>query len=177
MNNELTGTVKALFDEYKKAIAELIVVVKPLSKDEIMLIRDDKTDDVNCRSIQTILTHVIYAGDGYITYIENHTGHKKERPPKIFFENVNSYIAELNRMLEYSESFFVSDPIIQIEETDNSKKINTSWGQQYDIEQLVEHAIVHVLKHRRQIQNFIRQPSEQLPQQSKVVNSGQQIEK
>jgi uncharacterized damage-inducible protein DinB len=162
MNNELSGTVKALLDEYKKAIDELIAVVKPLSSNEIMLIRDDRTTDTNCRSIQTILTHVIYAGEGYITYIENHAGFKKERPPKIFFENVDPYIEELNRMFEYSENFFVNNPSIQTEETDNSKKISASWGQQYDIEQLVEHAIVHVLKHRRQIQNFIRQPKEKL---------------
>ena len=103
------------------------------------------------RSIQTILTHVVYAGGGYITFIENHTGYKKERPPKIFFENVNPYIEELNRMLDYTENFFVNNLSIQVEETDNSKKINTSWGQRYDIEQLMEHAIVHILRHRRQL--------------------------
>jgi hypothetical protein len=30
----------------------------------------------------------------------------------------------------------------------------TSWGQLYDIEQLMEHAIVHVLRHRRQIEQY-----------------------
>jgi hypothetical protein len=33
--------------------------------------------------------------------------------------------------------------------------INSGWGVTYDAEQLLEHAIVHVLRHRRQIEKFI----------------------
>ncbi|HEY5122872.1 MAG TPA: hypothetical protein VIK14_03975, partial [Ignavibacteria bacterium] len=50
---------------------------------------------------------------------------------------------------------------LTIEQTDNSKKMNVGWGQQYDIEQLLEHAIVHILRHRRQIENFIKKQNEQ----------------
>jgi hypothetical protein len=32
---------------------------------------------------------------------------------------------------------------------------NTAWGQVYDFEQFMEHAIVHVLRHRRQIERFL----------------------
>jgi hypothetical protein len=31
----------------------------------------------------------------------------------------------------------------------------TGWGQHYDIEQMMEHAIVHVLRHRRQVEKFV----------------------
>src|SRR6478609_9075044 len=87
MPNELTGTIKALLDEYKKAINELIAVIKPLGTKEILVIRDDKTTDENCRSIQTILTHVVYAGYGYTNFIDKNLGSKKERRPKKIFEN------------------------------------------------------------------------------------------
>ena len=33
--------------------------------------------------------------------------------------------------------------------------INAGWGPTYDVEQLLEHAIVHVLRHRRQIEKFM----------------------
>ena len=33
--------------------------------------------------------------------------------------------------------------------------IKTEWGQEYDFEQLLEHAIVHILRHRRQIERFL----------------------
>lgn len=42
-----------------------------------------------------------------------------------------------------------------MEEFDQAKKINTKWGQQYDVEQMLEHAIVHILRHRRQIKNAL----------------------
>lgn len=33
-------------------------------------------------------------------------------------------------------------------------KIDTRWKVTYDFEQLLEHAIVHILRHRRQVENF-----------------------
>lgn len=155
MKNELTGTIRALLDEYKKAINELIAVIKPLGSDEILVIRDDKTSDQNCRSVQTILTHVVYAGYGYTNFIDKHLGSKKERRPKKFFENADEYIEDLNGMFDYCVNFFMDHPRIELEEYDPSKKILTNWGQVYDVDQLMEHAIVHVLKHRRQIQRFL----------------------
>ena len=44
---------------------------------------------------------------------------------------------------------------MNLEESDNIKKLTTRWGQMYNIEQLLEHAIVHVLRHRRQIERFL----------------------
>jgi hypothetical protein len=35
--------------------------------------------------------------------------------------------------------------------------INSRWGTVYDLEGLLEHAIVHLLRHRRQIEKFIWQ--------------------
>ena len=43
---------------------------------------------------------------------------------------------------------------MELEQPDNSLKIKSGWGQSYDIEQMTEHAIVHVLRHRRQIEKF-----------------------
>ena len=155
MPNELTGTIKALLDEYKKAINELIAVIKPLGTKDLLSIRDEKTTDGNCRSVQTILTHVVYAGYGYTNFIENHIGNRKERRSKHLFENADEYIEDLNGMFDYCEDFFIAHPDIQLEEYDPSKKILTHWGQVYDLDQMMEHAIVHVLKHRRQIQRFL----------------------
>ena len=43
----------------------------------------------------------------------------------------------------------------ELEEPANDKKMLVSWGQLYDIEQLMEHAIVHILRHRRQVERFM----------------------
>ncbi len=37
----------------------------------------------------------------------------------------------------------------------SSTFIKAGWGPTYDVEQLLEHAIVHVLRHRRQIEKFM----------------------
>lgn len=60
----------------------------------------------------------------------------------------------LEEMFDYNEELFADYPHLKITEYDITKKINVRWGQQYDIEQLFEHAIVHVLRHRRQIEKF-----------------------
>ena len=42
---------------------------------------------------------------------------------------------------------------------DEIKRITmpTGWGVTYNLEQLLEHAIVHILRHRRQIEKFMLQ--------------------
>jgi len=163
MKTELHGTIRALLDEYKRAIDELASVIRPLSSRTLLRVVDDKTTDANCRSVQTILTHVIFAGHTYTVYMENHIGHKKERPPKAYFETADEYVEALHRMFDYCKNFFIENPSIQLEESDQSKKITTSWKQQYDPEQLMEHAVVHVLKHRRQIERFVTVPDSAHP--------------
>lgn len=153
---ELIGSVDALLAEYRKAINELICVIEPISEKQLSFVIDHTTTDEDCKSIQTILTHVICSGYGYIIYIENYLGTNKPRLDKITYENVNNYIEQLNLMFEYSLNFFQENSNLEIEQLDNTKKINVNWGQQYDIEQLVEHAIVHILRHRRQIEKFIK---------------------
>jgi len=59
-------------------------------------------------------------------------------------------------MFRYNESLFQDYPNLKLEEMDSSKKMTVRWGQQYDVEHLLEHAIVHILRHRRQIQKFIQ---------------------
>ena len=157
MDNKLTGTTKSLLDEYRKAIEELIGVITPLTKEEIICVRDNNTEDPNCTSIQTILTHVVYAGYAYMVFIENHAGKISERQPKKYFEDAIDYTKALKAMFEYSKNFFIDHASLPLQEEHGHKKILTNWGQEYDVEQMMEHAIVHVLKHRRQVQRMLEQ--------------------
>ena len=92
---------------------------------------------------------------GTITrYSSGYSAYLKRKAIKKF-NTVDEYVEDLNGMLEYCRNFFAENPGIELEEYDPSKKILTHWGQVYDIDQLMEHAIVHVLKHRRQIQRFL----------------------
>lgn len=65
------------------------------------------------------------------------------------------YTLELIQMFKYNEKLFDKHPNLTLKETKQEKKMLVKWGQYYDIEQLVEHAIVHILRHRRQIERFL----------------------
>jgi chromosomal replication initiation ATPase DnaA len=58
-------------------------------------------------------------------------------------------------MFEYNAQLFQDYPNLKLEEYETALKIQVRWGQLYDIEQLMEHAIVHILRHRRQIERFL----------------------
>lgn len=150
----INGAVGALLDEYEKAIEELKFVIQALSNDELSQIVDNKTKDEDCRSIQTILTHVVSAGYTYVVEIRKWCGETIDYRDKVSLTTAKEYQTALDMMFAYNESLFEDYPKLKLEEMDNSKKMKVRWGQQYDVEQLIEHAIVHVLRHRRQIEKL-----------------------
>lgn len=154
--NELTGAKKALLDEYKRAINDLVKVIEPLSNDALTMMRDYKTSDPDCQSIQTVLTHLVNSGYGYTVYMENHIGEKTVRPEKHNSDTPPQYIERLWAMFDYCAAFFKRHPHLVLDEVNEKNKILTNWGQTFDMDQLMEHAIVHILRHRRQIENFLK---------------------
>ena len=150
------GAIGALLDIYGQAINGLIDVIEGVSDDNLIVITDAQAADENCRSVQTILSHVVHSGYGYATSIHNSKGHALQRPLKIFYLSVTEYVDGLKAVLAYTESVFKELDDTDLEQHDDLLKIKTGWGQLYDIEQLMEHAIVHILRHKRQIENIKR---------------------
>lgn len=150
-----TGSHGALLDEYEKALEELIELISKISNEELMVIIDHKTKDEDCRSIQTILSHVVSSGYTYAISIRNHLGESLKYVEPIILNNNQEYIQSLKKMMNYTIKMMDDYPDMILEETDNDKKLITRWGQMYTIEQLLEHAIVHILRHRRQIERFL----------------------
>ncbi|OQP59723.1 damage-inducible protein DinB [Niastella vici] len=149
-----TGAIGALLDEYERAISDLKRVIAPVSDRELVAIVDPHTNDDNCRSIQTILTHVVHSGYGYATSIYNLKGYNKVRPEKKGCLTIAEYLTELDGVIVFTENVFGEFTDNDLEEFNNDKKIKAGWGQVYDIEQMMEHAIVHILRHRRQLEKF-----------------------
>lgn len=149
------GAIGALLDEYEKALVELQQTIKPLTTIELTTIVDRETKDEDCRSIQSILSHVIRSGYGYIVYLRKSLGEELSFPKRITLDTPDAYHDALNKMFDYNLQFFIDYPNFELEEYDLDKKIKTNWGQSYDGDQILEHAIVHILRHRRQIERFI----------------------
>ena len=148
------GAVGALLDEYERAIEELKKLIEPIPDQDLTLILDPNTDDENCKSLQTILTHVVYAGFGYATIIHNSKGHQQGRPDKAYHLRIQDYIRDLEDVFTFTENVFRDIQDGELLRYEESLKIKTRWGQSYDIEQLIEHAIVHILRHRRQTERL-----------------------
>lgn len=148
------NAVHSLLAEYKKAINELQLVIQDISNTNLVFVIDNETQNSNCKSIQTILTHVISSGYSYCIYILNYKNFNSKQPEKVNRLSIVEYTRDLDDVLEFTYNTFANLSDDDLEELDNTKKIITSWNQLYDIEQLMEHAIVHVLRHRRQIEKF-----------------------
>lgn len=148
------GAIGAMLDEYEKAIAELKEVIGSISDSALTVIIDPQTPDDNCRSIQAILSHVVSAGYGYATSIHNLKEHNRERPARIFRTTIKDYLDDLTAVFAFTEDVFREFSDAETEQLDDSLKIKAGWGQLYDIEQMMEHAIVHILRHRRQIEKI-----------------------
>lgn len=146
-----TGATGALLDEYQKAIRELQQVLATLPDTLLTEIIDMVTADENCRSLQSILTHVVHAGFGYAVSIHNLKGAAVQRPEKAVRSSFQQYTEDLDKVFTFTELVLSNMQDEELEVFDTARKIHSGWGQVYDPEQMMEHAIVHILRHRRQI--------------------------
>jgi uncharacterized damage-inducible protein DinB len=146
------GFIGALMDEYERAAGELIAIIEGLSDEEYEIVRDTQTLDEDLRSIQGILSHVVRAGYGHAGMLRNTWGLERirwnETVPR---GDARSRVAE---MLAYTSATFNGKWDISEDEAE-AMRIQSGWGTVYDLEQLLEHAVVHMLRHRRQIERFL----------------------
>ncbi len=147
-----TGAIGALMDEYERAAVDFKSVIEKLSQDNFVKIYDPNTFDEDCRSIITITKHVVAAGYRYGNQIRIFLG-LVPIIPEYKIETSRDAIRALDKVLIFTANTIeghwnmTDDQII-------ATRQETKWGL-YDIEMMFEHAIVHLLRHRRQIEKFL----------------------
>ncbi len=142
-------------DEYERAASELGRLVEQIPEDDFVRVVDSQTTDDACRSVQTIMSHVVRAGYGYADYIREQFSIASTRPQNKLLSRQES-LEQLDAALAYTAQTLEGKWEMSDEELVGTV-INSQWGAVYDMEQLLEHAIVHILRHRRQIEKFIWQ--------------------
>jgi uncharacterized damage-inducible protein DinB len=150
------GAVGAMMDEYERAAAELSALVGGLQDSEFEAVRDRQTKDDGCRSIQTVVHHVVRAGYGYAGDIRKAFAVEIQRPD-VPLGGRRESLGQLTDMLAYTVATLEGKWLLSDDEI-MAVRIHAPWGPTYDLEQWLEHAIVHVLRHRRQIQRFLSEP-------------------
>lgn len=147
------GAIGALMDEYERAAGELRDLVARIPAEDFSRAADPETRDEHCRSVQTIMSHVVGAGYAYAGYIRDAFSIPTGDPARDSASREES-LARFDEMLAYTARTLDGRWEMPDEEI-TATVIETRWGVTYDLEQLLEHAIVHILRHRRQIERFI----------------------
>jgi uncharacterized damage-inducible protein DinB len=155
------GAIGALMDEYERAASELTRLVEQIPDDEFVRVVDSQTQDEDCRSVQTIMSHVVRAGYGYADYIREQLSITSTRPPPKLLSRQEA-LEQLEAALRYTIQTLEGRWEMSAEEI-SGIVIKTRWGAVYDADGLLEHAIVHILRHRRQIEKFIWQGKISVP--------------
>jgi len=149
----LPGILGALMDEYERVLFEFTEFVSAISATDFSRIVDSETTDEDCHSVQTIVSHVINSGYSYADYIRAVFAIPTEQPPRKII-NRQDVPQRIGAMLRYTQATLEGKWSLS-EDQIFSIVIQARWGGDYNLEQLLEHAIVHVLRHRRQINKFI----------------------
>jgi hypothetical protein len=153
MNKQFrTGAIGALMDEYERASEDLKNILQNLPQDKFEKIYDPDTQDEDCRSILTIMKHVVAAGYGYGNQIRIFLGFSPHKP-EYKIETTHDAVRMLEKVLTFTANSIEGKWNMTEAEIIATRR-ETKWGL-YDIEMMFEHAIVHILRHRRQIEKFL----------------------
>lgn len=150
-----SAALRAILDEYARAIADLERLVCALSQDQYRT--STKLSDDTFADIRSIMFHVAGAAHAYVDYVDDATspsGVGGRRAHDFRYDTPNEAIDAVWEA--FGRMAGVLEPIkASVDEDLEKVTLITRWGQHYDLEQLLEHAIVHILRHRRQIERWL----------------------
>lgn len=149
------GAIGALMDEYERAAGELRRLIESIAEDDFVRVVDSETRDEDCRSVQTIMSHVVRAAYGYADYIREQFSIASTRPESKLLSRQES-LEQLDAALRYTVETLEGRWEMSGEEI-SATVIKSRWGAVYDVDGMLEHAVMHILRHRRQIEKFIWQ--------------------
>jgi uncharacterized damage-inducible protein DinB len=153
----LAGAFGALMDEYARAAAELCKVVEAVPPARFAAVVDPGGEFPTVRSI---CAHVLQAAYRHAAYIRRALGiapgerpHGKDLEPASP-ELLRPLLAAAMRYTEATVAGLQGDPAFAAQEV-STILFPVKWGPVYDPEGMLEHGIVHLLRHRRQIQRLL----------------------
>lgn len=149
----LPGPFGALMDEYARAAEDFCRTIEALSPETYGRAR--KSDDPDTVSIRMICAHAVGAARRYSDYIRKARGmpyvDKFVADPESLPHpaSVRPSLAAAMQYTEESLGGWYEDP-----SSAEALKFEVRWGPVYDPEMILEHAIVHLLRHRRQVERW-----------------------
>lgn len=146
--------VRAILDEYARAIRDLELVVKGISPEHY--VTGTNLSDEEFPDIRAIMEHVVGAGNRYVDYIESALDNTDVTRRQHDYTYGTPAEALASLWYAYDRMVRLLSRTVGRSDADLAQlEIRTRWEQTYDIEQMLEHAIVHILRHRRQIERWL----------------------
>ena len=138
-------------DEYERSAPELIHLLQTI--DEPSFVYKHPREAEHLRSVRSVMQRVVRATYGYADDIRGAFGIPAATTPTIP-ESRDDCTVSLNKVLEYTVAT-LNGKWTMSEESIEKVAMPTPWGTTYTLEQILEHAIVHILRHRRQIERLL----------------------
>ncbi len=147
-----TSSLEATLRLYSEVLNDFYIFLKEYPEDKCSNLHPEM--EAEFCSIYKVCEHIIVAGNIYTYYFNKRLKNDTSKP--VLEVNIGSH-NELKICLDnvYQETHASLEKILAWDyEKVQYLIIKTKWGVQYDIESLLEHAIVHVLRHQRQIKTY-----------------------
>jgi hypothetical protein len=150
----LSGPFGALMDEYARAAEDFCRVVEGF--DPARFNAERPSNDPNTVSPRAICLHVIGAAHRYAHYIRKARGvdfvERYDVDPTQLHspQGVRTLLTEGILLMEETV-----EPLLNATEQDvQALSFAVRWGPRYDPEMILEHAVCHLLRHRRQLERW-----------------------
>lgn len=148
-----SGSLRAVLDEYARAIRDYETAVLSLPFERYTA-KTSLSDD-EFPSLREIAGHVSGAAHSYAYHI-NWALDKLDGP--IPSRKVTADTPEIAVSSLWEAFDHMVKVLGRIKDWDDGKqagvRFESRWKQPYDVEQMLEHAIVHILRHRRQVERW-----------------------
>jgi hypothetical protein len=154
------GAFGALMDEYARAAEEFCRVVESL--DPAVFAAERASKDPSTVSPRAIALHVHGAARRYADYVRKARGlphDERFEPDPSAMHGPGALRGLLAGALRYTEGA-VEGLHDADEATVAALRFPVRWGPIYDPEMILEHAIVHLLRHRRQLERWTARPAD-----------------
>ena len=150
-----SGPFGALMDEYARAADDLCRVAETFTQAEFT--REVADDDPNCRTVQAICHHACAAAIGDSNMILKARGMETEKDGPAHFTPATSagLRALLTQRLKATERALEGIYDFTYEQC-RTLEFQIPCGPKLGPETMLEHAIVHLLRHRRQLERWKR---------------------
>ncbi len=148
-----TGAVGALMDEFERATEELGRLIEEITDSEFQTVVDSGAEEEELHTIQGVANHVVRAGYAHANHVRGSLSVPWSRV-EVSLGTRSESLDQLETMVGYMAST-LDGRWDMVDKEIEAVEIKARWGTTYDLEQMLEHAVVHVLRHRRQIERFL----------------------